>query len=303
MFEVGDQVIVDQSAIKRRANEEYAEHSNPKGMVSGIIHRLLVEGRTNGRSKIPGVYCLKRSFSVLLEDGNELQNLDIREVKCADAALENQRVQWETECENSIEILPFCQYMAPLPETVFWEDDLVRVSDKVAAKHPALETSSRRTLRILKPDYLFESEKSSAQQNGSRIYSVMFAGDGKEHPRFDLHESDMTLVERGPVWDFYNSGVLPHSNVIVQDVEFYDRLGRTRMVVNPAIPTKKSIIDRCTWPKEAVRPALESGMADFYLPLESGFRIGTLYLPEDIEMATRVRKKMLAEAENNIRFE
>ena len=270
-----------------KENREWGYNPCPDGTVATITGFSEIHyGRIEGFTRKPGVYTNRSCVEVQLpsgkkyfEYGSRLDIVDKEEYKRRVAEFrKNQKKNPDSYWDDK-------EFIRELPETPFWEGDVIR-SSKLAetAGFPEL-------LQVVRIDYNHLKE---------------FTNFGTKYPAYQvsekigggwttsLSEDNMELVERGSVWKFYHNEPLSFSD-IKEEASFFSMLGHTKEVRNPANSIYR-------WTKEEVLEAIKSGIVHGFLA-SSGF-MGTgphisAILFDDEELGKRVAASTLKGFENS----
>lgn len=155
-----------------------------------------------------------------------------------------------------------------LPDTPFWEDDVVEVFD------------GRRGY-VSTIDYL-EVEKPGSDRP---VYQVRFSGSSQS-----FHRRSLDLVERGNVWKFYHGEEMEFESA-ADEASFYHRISHATSVTNTAQGTS-------TFPWEQAVEVLRNGEADMIwhnwavATSDPGYNV-ECYTIDDPEVGERCRMEFL----------
>lgn len=215
----------------------------------------LYEGRTDGVGVPPGLWRNYSYAKIRDESGflHEIHTSDLRPLP-----------------GNEVVALPRL-LLADLPETSFWEDDVV-------------ETFQGRVGHVHVIDYYDAASGKSC----AGAYRVRF----KEGDQEDYHEHGLELVERGNVWRFFNDEPLSFTHAL-EEARFYHRISHVTSVINTAEAKATFLWD------DAVA-LLEAGEADVIwhnwavATSDPGYRV-ECYVIDDPEVGERCRAALIDE--------
>lgn len=221
-FSIGD--IVTINILDENWDWGYRPFKNQKG-TKGIFkgYSEIFYGRTQSFGKKPGVY----------------------ENKC-----------WiKVEAEGKIEYLSHCHidgakyedgnFLRELPETPFWEDDIVR------------DIKTKKEFKVVRIEYKvnYEIANTGIACNLNIFVLSDDFGSGWEQ---GYRENELELVSRGKIWKYYHNEPIEFSD-IKEEGNFYKRIGECEDVRNPAT-------NNYVWTLEEVLQAIKDGIVDaFYM--------------------------------------
>lgn len=241
MLRVGDEVVFEIGPEARIWHSDVYRNipDGAKGVVCGFYDAILYYGRTGSGARKQGVYHHKGAVSVWLPDGRivpgdcHVQMVDKDEEKRRDVAMRDERGVLRHEEVR----------LGDLPSTQFWEED--RVTVRLPNRRGGVNEEEAVVARI---DY---GSIHKRRDGGSPwpFYDLRLWGGGVGA---SAEESWMTLVERGPVWKFYHGEPIGFAS-INEEAKFFDLIGRTEEVRNPA----NGLYD---WTEEEAIGAIRSGI-------------------------------------------
>lgn len=204
MKQIGDTITLKVP----KENSDWGYEPAPNGTKCTIVgFGDIAWGRTNNCGIPPGVY--ENRYSV--------------NVKFTVKGIE-QRASIGSFCfeERDIGRLSDKVKLSDLPETKFWEWDIVRPANgKPIFKEWGLN------LKIQSIQWRWEKDK--------RGYCYMVESVDVPHSGSTYGcDSELELVKRGKVWDYYHKNPLTFQDVR-EESQFYSALGRTKEVRNPNV--------------------------------------------------------------------
>ncbi|NTF23612.1 hypothetical protein G6L37_35145 [Agrobacterium rubi] len=187
--DIGHEVVVNSRETPRKGL--------PNGEVVTIEDFLsLYEGRTVGIGVPPGLW-RNHSWAMVRDARGVLHEISIHDLEPMPGAGQA--------------LVPRV-LLEPLPDTPFWEDDLV-------------ETYQGRVGQVSTIDY----ENIARGDRDWAAYRVRYENGIEER----LHARSLTLVERGNVWRFYNDES-PVFETVLEEIKFYNRISHVTEVANVA---------------------------------------------------------------------
>jgi hypothetical protein len=185
-------------------------------VVCGLHDTLFYQGWTEVYRVSPGVYHVNGAVSVLFPDGRVVSGVSAIEMVDRD----EQRRRHAAKHSSGDLFFEGMTRLGDLPETLFWVGDKVRVrSPRGGSEHEVI-------VRYI--DYYNMHKR---RDNGSPypFYIADCAGGGST----SAAESQMTLIERGPVWKYHHGEPLEFSD-IWKEAGFFVSIGKAKAVANPA---------------------------------------------------------------------
>lgn len=178
---------------------------NTKAMVIGPTDSIW--GRVNNCCRLPGIYPNHSYMRLILETGKEVTESSHRlhfedpeeeERRSAEYRKNRKELTWENASAERI---------GDLPETPFWEWDQVEWrGSSYLVRHINFRFS---------PDEMY--------------YSIT---PSHRHGSYDVKESELKLISRGKIWQYYNGEPVQFSGIGEEDF-FFQTLERYDCVVNP----------------------------------------------------------------------
>lgn len=241
LFQVGDKVTITIPA----ENREWGYNPCPDGTVATIISfSEMAWGRTYNCGMRPGIHLNRAWANLRLEDGQEiLENTGRLTLLALPEEIEQRSQAFYSVPEDHN-----AGFLRELPETPFWEGDLVRVDFQGAL----------RDLVVQRIDY----DCLDRLCNNGSPYPCYALSDESHGWSVGYPINKMTLVERGKVWRYYHYEHLTFRN-LREEFNFFASLGHTSEVQNPATGFYK-------WTKEEVLQAIREGLVH-------GFRMDGLF--------------------------
>ena len=242
LIRVGDVVIITIEGESRA----WGYNPCPDGTRATVLGFTEIHyGRLSGVGLPPGVYANRSWVKLRLDDGREHTEYHGR-LALADAAEYERRLvafrahQQEHPDDRGEE------FLRELPETPFWEGDIVRV-------------------RMDGPEYYvvvhidYANLAAATAQGPHPAYRIRHHVFGHE---LTVAADDVLLFERGRVWKFFHDEPITFRD-LKEEAEFFDRLGHTDEVRNPASGLY-------AWAINEVLAAIRDGIAHGFT-VSSGF--------------------------------
>lgn len=248
LLEIGEDVIITiPKEHQKSADSPYPSGARATILAFGEIHY----GRTGNTGFKPGVYVNHSLAKVRLENGHEYMEF-VGRLKLADQAEWRRRmVAAQKYLEENPDAWLGRKFLRELPETPFWEDDIVRVSSTpgiTSLSNTMLPGRDLHVFEIVGIDYgfLYEKTQSGAKYPAYKISSELCAGWNTS-----ASEDDMVLIERGRVWKYFHDEPITFEN-ITKEAQFFAALGHTEELRNPIDGTY-------TWTRDEVLAAIRNG--------------------------------------------
>jgi len=247
-------------------------------------------GRIHNFGMKPGIYANRWWTKLRLEDGKEYTEFSSR-LELADKNEIEKRLA-ELKSGRRLEDKEF---LRELPETKFWEGDNVLVC------------KADRVVTVSLPDVSLGDAKaiSKGEKPNNLLMIVDIEWDRKKEGepwKYKVsdnfragwcayaYEPDIELMERGNVWKFYHGEKLKFNDVN-EEANFFNMLGQTEEVVNPAN-------NLYAWTKDEVLQAIKEGVADGFSLSGKLFGFGEKKINavrfKDRDLGARVRESTLA---------
>ena len=237
MYQIGDRIIVEID------EETMAWGFRPcENGLHGVIIKFeeIVFGRTEGCVKRPGVYENNHYFTVRLDDGREV-DLGRHHVVSEDPAVADR--PW----------LADPKFLRDLPETRFWEGDLVRCTDKPQG--------------ILRVEHIgYESQEYTIKRVGTDLV------------RHDVREENLALVSRGNLWKHAHGEPLKFDS-LAMEANFFYVIGEAEQVRNPRTGNYH-------WEREEILQGIREGFGHYIVGGDSLFKYNDKDLGERLSEAT-----------------
>lgn len=249
-MEVGDEVLI----IIPQENRGYGHNPCPDGTKAMILgFSETHHGRLDNFGFRPGVYVNRAWVKVRLPDGREYLEYSSR-LELADKAEYEKRVAEfrNLQASNPNYWRDNKDFIRDLPETPFWEGDRVLVRGysmvpSVYAKMPPGHDPHVFTIIKISFDYLTERTRIGTKCPAYAISDKLGACWNTS-----ASEDRMELIERGPVWKFYNNEPIVFGD-IKEEATFFEMLGHTDEVRNPGN-------DLFKWNQKEVLKAIRQGL-------------------------------------------
>lgn len=235
VMQVGDQVTI----TIPKENREWGYDPFPDGTKAVILgFSEIAYGRLDNLGVKPGVY-VNRSWVILnsweegplIQFSGRIELVDQKEYARRVALYRQHQQESPGDWRDK-------EFIRDLPETPFWEGDIVRVS-----------SLDNRQLQIVSIDYVRLTEKTyyGATFPAYKVSDNLSAG-----WHTSASENEMVLVERGPVWKLSHDEPLTFGS-LAEEARFYERIGHVEEVPNP----KSGLY---SWTKEEVLDAIRDGI-------------------------------------------
>lgn len=207
-------------------------------------------GRIHNLGFKPGIYWNK-IYSHIRFDNGEVQNVIYNRIELVDAIEYHRRLD-EMQSVRASDWRAQYERVRDLPETPFWEGDLVRakaISGVVVVTSQMPPESVPEIWIVTHIDYSHLSDLTDpgTKWPGYDISDKMDAGWS-----VSASEDDLELVERGKVWKFYHNEPIEFVD-IKEEANFFLMLGHTDDVRNPENGLFK-------WTKRQVLRAIKKGI-------------------------------------------
>lgn len=235
VMQVGDEVAI----TIPKENRDWGYNPFPDGTKAVIVgFSEIAYGRLDNFGLKPGVY-VNRAWvilssweeGILLEFSGRLELTDRMEYERR-VALHRQHQQESPSRRRNEE------FIRDLPETPFWEGDIVRVSSQ-----------DNRQLQIISIDYASLPKKT---QLGSEYPAYKVSDSLSAGWHTSASENEMVLIERGPVWKLFHDEPVTFGS-LAEEAQFFERIGRVEEVPNP----KSGLY---SWTKEEALEAIQDGI-------------------------------------------
>ena len=210
---VGDRV----SITIDRENREWGYNPCPDGTEATVLgFTEITWGRVNNCGHRPGIYHNTSWVRLQMPDGKQHVELDSR-LKLLDSEEEKRRHEaWRKENKSRDGVSDHL-FIRDLPDTPFWEHDLVCVK----GSHDPDEQRMRVT------------EVKVKWARDTDHYCCEILRDGRPAGSMYFEESRLELVERGNVWKMAH-GQKPTFLNLKEEADLAESMGLTREVRNPA---------------------------------------------------------------------
>jgi len=220
-------------------------------------------GRINNFGFEPGVYPNNSWVKLRLEDGRESIEFASR-LELTDKGEYERRV---AELRELNQVDPDSwhkrkEFIRDLPETPFWEGDVVLVHKLVpiaVVSKEMLPESGPEVFVVVGIDYAYLDEKTTV---GTKYPAYRISDQLNAGWYTSASEDEMELVERGLIWKYHHGEPLQFAD-IKEEASFFQMLGLTEEVRNPANGLFK-------WTKDEVLAAIQEGIVHGF-SMSSGF--------------------------------
>jgi hypothetical protein len=250
---IGDKVAITIPA----ENREWGYNPCPDGTKATVVgFTEIIYGRIGNYGHKPGVYANHSTAKLLLEDGTEMMEpcdrltlLNEADYQARVAAFRQAQKANPNHWRATVE----AAYIHDLPETPFWEGDIIAPKAHTSLLTICDEMPSAKYLntfmivgieyynldRVIEGGYMYPAYQVSSS-----------LGAGWQTSATANH---MRLIERGNVWKFYHDEELSFSD-LHEEMRFYEAIGQVDEVRNPANGLYK-------WTTEEVVDAIRNGLA------------------------------------------
>lgn len=277
LIEVGERVWVELDADGEYNLPQFSV-IRKEAIVIGF--GLFYCGRVN-QSLPPGVYRNRSKVEVCFENGRQcfvgsecIYPIDRESYVRRIDSLRQDRRNFEEKAADD--------FLCDLPDTLFWEGDLVRLKGGYLGQN-GFEPERE----IFVVDRIYYGPIDGAQSD--KIWPVYFISSVYEELRKTVGENDLELIERGRVWKFHHKDLIIFSSM-EERIEFLRSIGQTQPVRNPRDNSPD-------WQREDLILAMESGAVHNFRvicgPLDESDRLlAERFLDEDFGRI--VAKKRMA---------
>ena len=261
LAQIGDEVTI----TIPKDNRDWGYNPCPDGTKATIIgFSEMTAGRINNNGRKPGVYRNTSWATLRLEDQgaavvalhkeyreltNRLDLIDQVEYQCRLEAFRAQPVEHTDDWRIT-------DFLRDLPETPFWEGDFVKIAGRSLIKDWGSNLATSRDPEIYQIIRINYSDRAN-----HCAYDISDKLGSGWHT--NANQANMTLIERGPVWRYYHGEAIAFVD-IREEADFFQRLGRTRDVRNPANGLYK-------WTKDEVLEAIQRGTVHSFSVASSMF--------------------------------
>ena len=252
---VGDVLTVDLPGVSRRGSPSSFRDGD---QVTLVGFESSFRGRTNQNGMRPGEYANYAWPIVRSGDGKEesISRLHVRPDPSAPSLTAARQDLW----------------LAELPETPFWEDDVVAGRD-----------GEHMTVNDISYEMIGQRPRDGSEM--ARIYACSLPGGGYSYFACD----ELTLVERGNVWKIAHS-LEPSFTDVEDEASFNLKTGDYDFIRNPET-------DDYAWGEQAAMQAISNGSAHAFTG--NGMLGGTsghisVVVFNDTDLGERVREHVLA---------
>lgn len=235
VMRVGDEVTI----TIPKENREWGYNPCPDGTIAVVLgFSEIAYGRLSNLGVKPGVYVNRswvllrsRKEGSLTEFSGYLEFADKAEYERRVALYRRHQQEWPSGWRDK-------EFLRDLPETPFWEGDIVRVS-----------SSDNRQLQIVSIDYANLAEKTQlgGKYPAYRVSDSLGAG-----WHTSASEDDMVLIERGPVWKLFHDEPVTFGS-LVEEAQFFQQIGHFEEVPNP----RNGLY---SWTREEALEAIRAGI-------------------------------------------
>jgi len=252
-LKIGDEVVITIPKDSR----EWGYNPCPDGTVAVVRGFATIPyGRLSNFGHKPGIYVNREWVTVEFSDGRTHSEW-VGRMDLVDKAEYQKRVAAFRKLQKSNPNYwrDSKDFIEELPETPFWEGDVVEVTNPKLIQM----TKGYPSIVVVSIEY---SQLNDKTNNGSkwpayRISDKLMAGWYTY-----ASEDDLKLLERGDIWKYYHKQPISFEN-IQKEAEFFSMLGHTDEVRNPAN-------ELYSWTKDQVLEAIQNGLVHGFA-MASGF--------------------------------
>ncbi|MCR4311710.1 MAG: hypothetical protein NUV56_00335 [Candidatus Uhrbacteria bacterium] len=267
-------------------NRDWGYNPCPDGTLATIIGFTEIHwGRVNNCGIKPGVYVNRAWVKVRLEDGKEHTELSSR-LELVDKAEHERRVaEGCAKREADPHAFDHGEFLRDLPETPFWEGDMVFVPG-AALMERSLGKRNPHLFQVIGINY---SDLNETTRIGTKYPAYNIASGFSAGWHTGASEDSMTLVERGPVWKHYHNEPIVFAS-LEEEASFYHLLGHTEEVRNPASGLY-------AWTLEELLTAVRNGQVHGFSGQHNAGNAGPVMCAiryKDAELGRRVAEVVLA---------
>lgn len=240
----GDRVII----MIPKENREWGYNPCADGTIAEVIGPTeIAYGRTDNFGKQPGVYENRSWINLRMPDGQTHAELDSRLTFVERGMEEIRKAEWIGAGR------PEGAWLRELPETPFWEGDVIRVPGR-----PRDFATSKIDPRLNDPcAYVVTKisyDRLDGQTNVGTAWPAFQISDGMSTGwHTSVAAEDAVLVERGDVWKRAHGEPVTF-RTLEEEAEFAMRTGTTVEVANPAT-------NRYRWSLDEALAAIRDGVA------------------------------------------
>lgn len=142
----------------------------------------------------------------------------------------------------------------PLPETKFWEDDIVTFTS--SAHYIPWKNEKEVKIASINYDYMDQKRNDGSPMPEYNVTPINYNGG-----QIAVNENDLVLIRRGNVWKYFHNEKIEFKD-LYEEANFFKMLGHYKEVPNP----KTKLY---SWTKDEVLQAIKDGIADC-LSLDTG---------------------------------
>lgn len=252
VLEIGDKVVVQ----VLEENRGWGYNPCPDGTVGIVVgFAELYHRRIPNYGVRPGVYNNTNCPRVLLPNGKTIQigtfHLESHDKETYDRRLDARKQCYKEDPDDCKAAEDERHFLRELPETPFWEHDVVYCTDKRLEnlKIPTWQDQPNTyVVQRIEFDWI-HSMGDLVEHKKERTY-VISRSPSSGSSAF-VPESTLELVQRGNVWRYYHNEPLKFSD-IPEEARFFLRLGQIKEIRNPRS-------GYYTWALDEVLDAIELG--------------------------------------------
>ncbi len=216
VLETGDRVVIVGGAVRKKA------------VILGFGETAY--GRLNDLGFEPGVWRNRVEVRLRTADGEELTELGLS-LLLADQAEFDRRMREREQHWNDSAWRKNRDFLRPLPETKFWEGDMVRRKISPDARSAAHWRNNPYVARVV--SYIEYPGVASAYAPKRATAGYRLAGPAVLRSPFDIvPEEELVLAERGNAWRYCHNQPLRFGD-LKEAARFYFRIGQAETVPHP----------------------------------------------------------------------
>jgi len=246
LINIGDKVIV---TIEKDARE-WGYNPCPDGTKAKVISFAEIDyGRLQTFGKKPGVYVNRSWVKICLEMGKEYLEWSGRLELSSQKEYKKRLAAFRRLQKENPDGWRKDEFIRDLPETPFWEGDIVRVEEGIGSGWNDREDPTIFQITGIEYNCLGQRTDNGSEWPAYRVSDTISAG-----WHVSIRADQMKLIERGPVWKHYHNEPIQFES-LAEEAQFFSRLGHTDEVRNP-----KTGLYRW-WTKDEVLEAIREGIA------------------------------------------
>ncbi len=266
---VGDVLVVKVP----QENRDWGYNPCPDGILVTVTgFSELAAGRTNNFGRAPGIYANRCGIDCKLPNGKTI-HLGSHCVEFSDKSVEEKR---SNDLKQAGGYKP--EFVRDLPETPFWEGDVVLAQSRHDSK------PKRVVITSIRYESLYDKRDDGSPVPAYTVSSSLVNGGWTQY----MHAADLELISRGNVWKYYHGEPMTFLD-LEEEANTMKSMGFTDEIRNPANGLY-------SWTKDEALDAIRNGVihafsvgGNFFGP---GHHISALRF-NDENLGRRVAEKTL----------